>query len=195
MLKRMNRSWKIGLAAVAFVAGGCGLLLYLKEQHRRQAAQIHEELYRKAYLDAWKLCPWNQILESKIGARTFFMRWSWVYAGLDQRLWVENDGKCPTQPVEVGGFFMRMPGDVARERNLHFFIFEFGRLGESWRLDKRPIPSTPGSRVTYADGGYVEDVTDAWNEARLRDHLWNAEQNGHSLEKTRETVRPISRAA
>jgi hypothetical protein len=181
----MNRSWKIGLASVAILAIGCGLLLWLKELRRQQDAEVHAWLYRNGYIDAWKLCPWNQVLEFKVGTRSFFMRWAWVH-DLGKRLWVENAGKCPTEPVEVGGFFMRMPGDVARERNLHFFIFEFGRDSESWRLDQRPIPSNPASRVTYGDGGYVEDVTDAWNEARLRDNLRDAERYGHALEKTRQ---------
>jgi hypothetical protein len=112
-----------------------------------------------------ELCPPDRIVEFSIGAKSFYLPWRWIrrQQAMATSVWASTGGAaCPIDPVQTRGLFFFPPDpEIARERDLNLFLLRFGV--DEWRNNHPGVaPSNPASRITYPDGGYLEDVTDEW---------------------------------
>jgi hypothetical protein len=135
--------------------------------------QAHREEFREKglYLSLedskrlQELCPPDRIIQLRIGAKSFYLPWRWIRGQdtLARSVWASTSGAaCPVDPVQTDQLFLFPPDpEIARERDLNLFFIKL-RLDE-WRNGHLRAPlSNPASRVTYPDGSYLENVTDAW---------------------------------
>ena len=135
--------------------------------------QAHREEFREKglYLSLedskilQELCPPDRIIELRIGAKSFYLPWRWIrqQQAMARSVWASTSGAaCPVDPVQTDQLFLFPPDpEIARERDLNLFFIKL-RL-DAWRNGHPRVPlSNPASRITYPDGSYLEDVTDAW---------------------------------
>jgi hypothetical protein len=132
-----------------------------REELRKKGKNLSPEDLKKLQ----ELCPPDRIIEFSIGAKSFYLPWRWIRGQhtMATSVWASTGGAaCPIGPVQTGGLFFHPPDpEIVRERDLNLSLLRF-RVDE-W-MNKHPgvAPSNPASRVTYPDGGYLEDVTDEW---------------------------------
>jgi hypothetical protein len=152
---------KSGLALLAGMAVAIVIAVHFAAMHARET--VHERLREGGYLtnEVMRLCTPERVLEFKLGSKSFFMKWAWVREEIARYLWTTGHRTCPSSPIEVGGFFLRFPGSVARERDLNLYTIEFSIVNEQTLFDKHEIPTNPQTRIPDATG-YVDDITEVW---------------------------------
>jgi hypothetical protein len=147
--------------------------LLRQRQEGDASFQAHREEFREKglYLSLedleklQELCPPDRIIELRVGAKSFYLPWRWIRGQhtLARSVWASTSGAaCPVDPVQSDQLFLFPPDpEIARERDLNLFFIKL-RLDE-WSSGHPRVPlSNPASRITYSDGSYLEDVTDAW---------------------------------
>jgi hypothetical protein len=148
-----------------------------KEEWRRQGLYLSPEDTKRQD----RLCPPEQVIEFRLEGRSFYLPWKQIREQwtIKTAVWASTGGEaCPSAPVEVGElFFDSFDPEVARERNLNLSSLTLAT--DAWpRIRVHSVASNLSSRVTYVDGGYVEDVTDEW---RARNRYPPSETKDHRV--------------